>query len=65
MVFNLALKFFLTIHLPGCATRWGFPGGLVVKNIPATAGDARDMGLIPGSGESPEEGNGNLLRTLA
>ena len=25
---------------------WGFPGGLVVKNLPANAGDARDVGLI-------------------
>jgi len=25
----------------------------VVKNPPANAGDARDMGLIPGSGRSP------------
>ena len=27
----------------------GFPGGAVVKNLPANAGDTRDMGLIPGS----------------
>ena len=26
----------------------GFPGGSVVKNPPANAGDAGDMGLIPG-----------------
>ena len=26
------------------------------------AGDARDMGSIPGSGRSPEGGNGNLLQ---
>ena len=32
---------------------------LVVKNPPANAGDARDVGLIPGSGRSPGEGNGN------
>ena len=36
----------------------GFPGGSVVKNLPAIAGD---MGLIPGSGRSPGEGNGNPL----
>ena len=29
----------------------GFPGGSVVKNLPANAGDARDMSLIPGSGQ--------------
>ena len=39
----------------------GFPGGTVVKNMPANAGDARDVGSIPGSGRSPGEGNGNPL----
>ena len=38
-----------------------FPGGAVVKNLPANAGDKRDIGLIPGSGRSPGEGNGNPL----
>ena len=32
----------------------------MVKNPPASAGDTRDMSLIPGSGRSPGEGNGNL-----
>ena len=32
---------------------------LVVKNLPANAGDARDSGSIPGSGGSPGVGNGN------
>ena len=32
---------------------------LVVKNPPANAGDARDVGLMPGSGRSPGVGNGN------
>ena len=36
----------------------GFPGGLVVKNVPANAGDS---GSIPGLGRSPGEGNGNPL----
>ena len=31
----------------------------MVKNMPTNAGDARDMGLIPGSGRSPGVGNGN------
>ena len=35
---------------------------LVVKNPPANARDAKDMGLIPGSGRYPGEGNGNLLQ---
>ena len=35
---------------------------LVVKNPPASAGDIRDTGSIPGSGRSPGEGNGNPLQ---
>ena len=35
---------------------------LVVKTPPANAGDTGDMGLIPGSGRSPGEGNGNPLQ---
>ena len=35
---------------------------LVVKNLPANARDSRDMGLIPGLGRSPGEGNGNPLQ---
>ena len=31
----------------------------MVKNPPAKAGDARDIGSIPGSGSSPGGGNGN------
>ena len=48
----------------------GFPGGsigasqvaLVVKNLPAKAGDSRDTGLIPGWGRCPGVGNGNPLQ---
>ena len=39
-----------------------FPDGTVVKNLPANAGDARDMGSIPGSGRCPGVGNGNPLQ---
>ena len=46
-VFFLNIDFFLII------VYLGFPGGSVVKNPPASAGDA---GLIPGSGRSPGEG---------
>ena len=35
-----------------------FPGGSVVKNPPANAGDTRDTGSIPGSDKLPEVGNG-------
>ena len=31
----------------------------VVKNLPANAGDTRDVGLIPGLGRSPVGGHGN------
>ena len=37
----------------------GFPGGSMVKNLPANAGDA---GSIPGSGRSPGEGKGYPLQ---
>ena len=35
---------------------------LVVKNMPANAGDVREVGLIPGWGRFPGEGNGNPLQ---
>ena len=35
---------------------------LVVKNLPANAGDIRDMHLIPGLGRSPGVGDGNPLQ---
>ena len=49
---SLLVKDFTFHGLP----RWCL---LVVKNLPATAGDTRDMGLIPGWGRSPGVGNGN------
>ena len=39
----------------------GFPGGVVVKNLLANAGDLRDASLTPGSGRSPGEEHGNPL----
>ena len=41
---------------------WSIPCGSVVKNLPAKAGDAEDVGSIPGSRRSPRGGNGNLLQ---
>ena len=35
---------------------------VVIKNLPANAGDIRDVGSIPGLGRSSEEGNGNSLQ---
>ena len=40
----------------------GFPGGTVVKNLPISARDTRDVSLIPGLGRSHEIVNGNLLQ---
>ena len=34
----------------------------MAKSLPASSGDARDMGLIPGSGRSPGGGNHNPLQ---
>ena len=39
-----------------------FPGGAVVKHPPASAGDARDVGSIHGSGRSPGVRNVNPLQ---
>ena len=49
----------LNNHQP--TIQW-FPGGSAVKNPPA---NARDTGLIPGSGRSPGEGNGTHSSILA
>ena len=54
--FNLLFK---TISNSKC---WGFPGGSVVKNVPANTGKVRDMGLILRWGRSPWVGNGNRLQ---
>ena len=39
-----------------------FPGGAVVKSLPANTGDIRDVGLTPGLGRCPRGGNGNPLQ---
>ena len=41
---------------------WGFPGGSVIKNLPANAGDA---GSILGLGRSPEKEMANHSSILA
>ena len=43
----------------GCMPAQGaFQVALVVKNLPANAGDIRDLGSVPGLGRSLGEGNG-------
>ena len=56
-------KWALFQHLPGASgfspiKDRGFPGGSMVKNLPANAGDT---GSIPGLGRSPGGKNGNPL----
>ena len=41
---------------------YGFPGGSMVKNLSANAGDTENVGLIPRSGRSPGRRNGNPLQ---
>ena len=53
-VYICKYKFHLFIY-----TKWGFPGGSVVKNLPANTGD---MGLISDLGRYSGEGNGKPLQ---
>ena len=50
---------FIQLNKPLLGAYMGFPGGSVIKNLPANAGDVI---LIPGLGRSPGEGNGNPLQ---
>ena len=59
---NLTKQHSLNLRFWGNFAPWSLPKEvehlasqvvLVVKNLPANAGDARDMGLIPGSERSP------------
>ena len=52
----LSEQFSFGYYLNGISFSLDFPGGSVVKNLPA---NAVDVGSIPGSGRSPREGNGN------
>ena len=45
-----------------CHVRTQFQVALVIKNLPANAGDSRVTGSILGSGRAPGEGNGNQLQ---
>ena len=57
-----------TCRQMSCEIMWtavssqGFPGGSVVKNLPASAGDTGDVGLTPRSGRSPGVGSDNPLQ---
>ena len=51
---------FILYHV--LALFWASQVMLVVKNLPANAGDTRNMGSISGSGRSPGEGNSSPLQ---
>ena len=56
----LFFAFILGLKKPSASVHvHGFLGNAMVKNLPASAGDIRDMGSIPGSGRSPGGGCGN------
>ena len=44
--------------------RLGFPGGTVIKNPPAKAGDSTDMGLIPELGRFPGQRNSKMYSNI-
>ena len=60
-VMNELRRYYLTYFYFSVVYR-GSQVVLVVKNLPAIAGDLRDVGLIPGSGRSPEGGHGKPLQ---
>ena len=47
---------------PSRSETWASQVALVVKNLPANAGNIRDLGSIPGLGRSPGGGHGNPLQ---
>ena len=49
----------MALYFCGSLLQKVFLGGLLVKTLPANAGNT---GLIPGLGRSPGEGNGNPLQ---
>ena len=58
-------SFHLLLGVGLCASvysAWGFPGGSVVKNLPANAGA---MDSVPGLGRFPGKGNGYHSSILA
>ena len=61
---NLKTQYFYEVLQSDTDTFAGLPGGLVVKNPPANAGDARDTSLIPGLERSPGVGNGSPLQVF-
>ena len=57
-----SIKNLTAIKLGSKEMLWASQVALVVKRLPANAGDTRDKGSIPGSGRSSGGGHGNLLQ---
>ena len=56
-VFPCNCTLYIHLHI-----KWASQVAVVVKNLPANAGDTTDRGSIPGLGRSPGEGDGNLFQ---
>ena len=57
ILFDYYILFLLIFHFSSLPL--GSPGGIVVKNVPANAGDT---GSVPGCGRSAGVGNGNPVK---
>ena len=58
---NMPINVHIFIFYINIFNIWASQVALVVKNLSANTGDAKDSGLIPGSGRSPAEGHDNPL----
>ena len=56
-LYQVCLIAFFPLPLKRELKHMGFPGGKVVKNLPANSGDSRDVSSVPGLGRSLEVGN--------
>ena len=59
---NRACYYVTCINYLGVEKEFGFPGGSVIKNLPATAGDTGNTSSIPGLERSTGEGNSKPLQ---
>ena len=56
------IKIYVCVCVYVCVRHMASQAVLMVQNLPANTGDARDVGLILGLGRAPGVGNGNLLQ---
>ena len=62
LTFSFTLTFMVLNSLLFFLVNYARMVALMVKNLPANAGDVRNVDLIPGSGRSPGEGLSNPLQ---